>query len=677
MRVVGVDIGGTFTDLMLYDTKSRAVHVHKVHSTSDDPGRAMVSGLIELCEQAGIEPGQVDAVFHGTTVATNAVLEHQGAEAGMLTTKGFRDIVHIGRHQRPQHYSIMQDIPWQARPFVKRRHRHVVTERIAPPTGDVLEALNEEEVRAAARALKAAGVESVAICFLFSYLNPEHERRAAEIVAEEIPGAFVTWSAGIFPQFREFERFTTACMNAFVGPSTGRYLERLATALANEGVPGKLHVMMSNGGVASAETAAQKPVTLLLSGPAAGVLGGLWAGEAAGRERLITFDVGGTSADIGIVTEHGISEASARDTWVAGYPLLVPMIDIHTIGAGGGSIAYVDEGGAFRVGPRSAGASPGPACYGMGGTEPTLTDANVVLGRLDPERFLGGEMRLDRDAALVAVQQLAVELGLPVLEAAEGIVTIANANMSGAIRSRTVQKGHDPREFALVAFGGGGPMQAAEVAETLGIPEVIVPPYPGITSAMGLLTSDLKYDQMRTVFMTEGSIDDERLDHDLAAAAAELRGRLQEDGVAADEVEVTAGLDCRYVGQGYELRIPLPEERFTPEALAEFHRQHEQEYGHAFRDPIEIVNLRVTAYGKRPRIEHLPASTNGGNALLGEGESVFGGTAHPTRYYERALLRTGESIDGAAIVFQRDTTTVVPPRWVAHADPSGSLILTK
>jgi N-methylhydantoinase A/oxoprolinase/acetone carboxylase beta subunit len=637
----------------------------------------MVTGIVELCGQAGIEPAQIDGVFHGTTVATNAVLEHRGAEAGMVTTKGFRDVVHIGRHQRPQHYSIMQDIPWQARPFVKRRHRHVVSERIAPPTGTVLEALDEDEVRTAARALKEAGVESVAICFLFSYLNPEHERRAAEIVAEEIPGAFVTSSADIFPQFREFERFTTACMNAFVGPSTGRYLERLAGALAGEGVSGDLHVMMSNGGVASAETAAQKPVTLLLSGPAAGVLGGLWAGEKTGRKRLITFDVGGTSADIGIVTESGISEASARDTWVAGYPLLVPMIDIHTIGAGGGSIAYVDEGGAFRVGPRSAGASPGPACYGQGGNEPTLTDANVVLGRIDPDRFLGGEMQLDRDAAVASVQRLADELGLPLLEAAEGIVTIANANMSGAIRSRTVQKGHDPRGFALVAFGGGGPMQAAEIADSLGIPEVIVPPYPGITSAMGLLTSDLKYDQMRTVFMTEGSIDGARLDGDLAAAAEELRGRLHDDGVAADEIEVVCGLDCRYVGQGYELRVALPEERFTTEALEEFHRLHEQEYGHAFRDPIEIVNLRVTAYGRRARIEQLPAGSNGGDPLLGEGESVFGRKAYATRYYERSRLPVGESIEGAAVVFQRDTTTVVPPGWTARADASGSLILSR
>ncbi|MEZ5099194.1 MAG: hydantoinase/oxoprolinase family protein [Thermoleophilia bacterium] len=454
MRVVGVDIGGTFTDLALYDTGSGATHVHKVPSTPDDPGRAMVTGIVELCEQAGLSARDVDLVFHGTTVATNAVLEHRGAVAGMITTSGFRDVVHIGRHQRPQNYSIMQDIPWQSRPFVKRRHRKVVTERIVPPTGEVLVPLDEDEVREAARELREAGVEAVAICFLFSYLNPAHERRAAEIVREEIPGAFVTASADIFPQFREFERFTTATMNAFVGPRTGRYLERLADALHAEGVPGELHVMMSNGGVATAAAAAEKPVTLLLSGPAAGVLGGAWAGDLAGRHRLITFDMGGTSADIGIVTERGVMEASARDTWVADYPLLVPMLDVHTIGAGGGSIAYVDEAGGFRVGPRSAGARPGPACYCFGGEEATITDANVVLGRIDPERFLGGEMTLDRDLAVAAVQRLADRLGLGLLETAEGIVTIANANMARAIRSRTIEKGHDPRDFTLVSFGG-------------------------------------------------------------------------------------------------------------------------------------------------------------------------------------------------------------------------------
>src|SRR4051794_14409230 len=354
---------------MLYDTVSGAVHVHKVPSTGDAPERAMIGGLGELCAMAGLAPSDVTGVFHGTTIATNAVLEHDGAVAGMITTRGFRDIVHIGRHQRPLHYSVLQDIPWQAKPFVQRRHRKVVTERVVPPTGEILVPLNENEVRAAARELHEEGVEAVAVCFLFSYLNPEHERRAAAIVREELPDAFVTTSADIVPQFREFERFTTATMSAFVGPKTGRYLERLAKGLEGEGVQADLHVMMSNGGVASVRSAAQRPVTMLLSGPAAGILGGQWAGALAARRRLITFDMGGTSADIGIVTESGVTEASARDTWIGGYPLLVPMLDVHTIGAGGGSIAYVDEGGAFRVGPRSAGATPGPACYGNGGED--------------------------------------------------------------------------------------------------------------------------------------------------------------------------------------------------------------------------------------------------------------------------------------------------------------------
>ena len=682
MRVVGVDIGGTFTDFMLYDTESGGVHVHKVPSTPAQPEQAMVTGLAELCADAGLTPGDVTGVFHGTTVATNAVLQHEGAVAGMITTRGFRDIVHIGRHQRPLHYSVMQDIPWQARPFVQRRHRKVATERIAPPTGEVLTPLDEEEVRQAARELRDEGVEAVAVCFLFSYLNPEHERRAAAIVREEMPDAFVTTSADIFPQFREFERFTTATMSAFVGPKTGNYLERLATALKGEGVEGELHVMMSSGGVASVQTAAERPVTLLLSGPAAGILGGQWAGALADRRRLITFDMGGTSADIGIVTADGVSEASARDTWVGGYPLLVPMLDVHAIGAGGGSIAYVDEGGAFRVGPRSAGASPGPACYGNGGQEPTISDAHIVLGRLDPQRFLGGRMKLDRDAAVEVVQRLADQLGLSLLETAEGILTIANSNMASAIRSRTIEKGHDPREFALVAFGGAGPLHAAEVADSLEIPEVLVPPHPGITSAGGLLTSDLKYDQMRTVFQLQGSVDADRLNRELDGLEAELRGWLERDGVPAGDVEVVRALDCRYVGQGYELRVTLEDGPFTDDALDRFHVLHEREYGSAYGDPIEIVNARVTAIGRRPELESLPVSSGSlEEALVGENEGVFrvDGSlqALQTRFYDRSLLPLDETIPGPAVVFHPDTTTVVPPGWNARADSSGNLILTK
>ncbi len=683
MHVVGVDIGGTFTDFVLYDPDSGAVQVHKVRSTPHEPERATAAGLTQLCERSGLRPSDVDTIFHGTTIATNAVLEHDGAIAGLVTTSGFRDVVHIGRHQRPQHYSVMQDIPWQARPFVKRRHRKVVAERLVPPAGDVLEPLDEEGVRRAARELREEGVEAVAVCFLFSYLNPAHERRAARIIAEEIPGAFVTASADIFPQFREFERFTTACMNAFVGPKTGRYLERLAGAVEEQGVHGGLRVMMSNGGVASVQAAAEKPVALLLSGPAAGILGGLWAGRLSGRERLITFDMGGTSADIGLVTERGISEASARDTWVAGYPLLVPMVDVHAIGAGGGSIAYVDEGGAFRVGPRSAGADPGPACYGRGGELPTITDAHVVLGRIDPARFLGGEMPLDRELAVAAVQRLADALGIDLLEAAQGIVLIANAGMARAIRSRTIEKGHDPREFTLVAFGGAGPLHAAELAELLEVPEVLVPPYPGITSAIGLLASDLKYDQMRTVFMVEGAVDVDRLNRELAELEAELRTQLLEDGIPDEEIVVDRSLDCRYVGQGYELRVPLGVDGYADSALDEFHRLHEQEYGHAFRDPIEIVNLRVTAIGRRPTLGGALAVSGGSleEALLGEGEGVFrqNGRLVPTRttHLDRANLPIDEPIQGPAVIFQRDTTTVVPPGWTARAEASGNLRLSR
>ncbi|MGZ4413094.1 MAG: hydantoinase/oxoprolinase family protein [Gaiellaceae bacterium] len=681
MHVVGVDIGGTFTDFMLYDTSSGGVHVHKVPSTPSDPERAMVQGLAELCAMAGIGAHDVTGVFHGTTAATNAVLEHSGALTGMITTRGFRDVVHIGRHQRPLHYSVMQDIPWQARPFVRRRHRKVVTERVVPPTGEILTPLAEDEVREAARELRREGVEAVAVCFLFSYLNPIHERRAAEIVREEMPDAFVTTSADIVPQFREFERFTTASMSAFVGPKTGKYLESLGTGLADEGVRGDLHVMMSSGGVASVQAAAERPVTLLLSGPAAGILGGQWAGGLAGRKRLITFDMGGTSADIGIVTEDGVTEASARDTWIGGYPLLVPMLDVYAIGAGGGSIAYVDEGGAFRVGPRSAGATPGPACYGHGGTEPTISDAHLVLGRLDPDRFLGGRMKLDREAAIDVIQPLAEQLGLGVTETAEGILTIANSNMARAIRSRTIEKGHDPREFALIAFGGAGPLHAAEVADSLEIPEVLVPPHPGITSASGLLTSDLKYDQMRTVFQLQGAIDADRLNRELDQLEEELRGWLRRDGVADADVEVVRALDCRYAGQGYELRVTV-DGAFSEATLDRFHVLHEREYGSAYGDPIEVVNARVTAIGKRTTLAELPVT--GGSleeALVGESQSHFrdGGAlrALSTRFYDRHVLPLEVPILGPAVIFHLDTTTVVPPSWSARADRSGNLILAK
>ncbi len=557
MKLIGVDVGGTFTDLVFADTGQGRIATHKVPTTPDDPAQAVLQGIRELCRREAIEPGAIDHVHHGTTIATNAVLTYDGARTGMITTKGYRDILHIGRHQRPQHYSIRQEIPWQNRPLVRRRHRKTVTERLAPPKGEVLVPLDEAEVRGAAEALRAEAVEAIAVCFLFSYLDPAHEERAAAIVRETYPECFVTTSASVSPQFREFERFTTAAINAFVGPKVRAYVNRLERQMAAEGLSADLHIMGSNGGVATAGMVAEKPILTLLSGPAAGVLGGAFAGGLAGRRKLITFDVGGTSADIGIVDDGRIAAASARDSWIAGYPLLAPMIDVHTIGAGGGSIARVDAGGAFRVGPESAGARPGPAAYGQGGTRPTVTDANVVLGRLDPDFFLGGAMALDRKAAAAAIGALGAELGLETAEAAAGVLAIVGANMANAIRSRTVQKGIDPRDFALVAFGGAGPLHAVDVAIELGIPEVVVPPHPGITSAIGLLTTDLKYDAIRTAFQISAALDLERLNRDFLAMADELAAHFGRDGIALDQVSFARYGDLRYVGQGYELRIEI------------------------------------------------------------------------------------------------------------------------
>jgi N-methylhydantoinase A/oxoprolinase/acetone carboxylase beta subunit len=390
VKLIGVDVGGTFTDIVYSDTERDTTIVHKVATTPGDPSIGVLAGIRELAQRHGLDPAAIDHVFHGTTIATNAVLEGKGARTGMVTTRGYRDVIHVARHQRPQHYSIMQEMPWQNRPLVRRRHRKVVSERLVPPRGEVLVPLAEDEVRQAARELRAEGVEAIAVCFLFSYLDPRHEERARRILQEEFPDAFVTTSAALSPQFREFERFTTAAMNAFIGPKVRSYVVHLAEGLKGAGLGAELHIMASNGGVATAGMVSDRPVLTLLSGPAAGVLGGAWTGALSGRRRLITFDVGGTSADIGLVVDGAYSEATARDTWIAGYPVLVPMIDIHTIGAGGGSIAWIDQGGAFRVGPGSAGAQPGPAAYGRGGAEPTVTDANLVLGRLDRDNSRGG-----------------------------------------------------------------------------------------------------------------------------------------------------------------------------------------------------------------------------------------------------------------------------------------------
>lgn len=683
-HIAGVDVGGTFTDILLVDEEDGSVVAWKTPTTPDDPARGVLAGLREACREGGVKPDSIRRLHHGTTIATNAMLEHAGDPVGFITTAGFRDVLHIGRHQRPLNYSVMQDIPWQTRPLVRRRDRLTVAERIVPPDGAVLVALDEAAVRAAARTLAGRGIRSIVIGFLFSFIDPRHERRARELVLEEVPDAFVTLSSDISGQFREFERFTTAAVNGFIGPRVRHYVSGLAGGLRENGLSAELRVMTSNGSVASAERIGERPALTLLSGPAGGVIGAAAIGLAAGSRNLITFDVGGTSADIGIVVDGRIREAGARDTQIAGFPVLVPMIDIETIGAGGGSIAHRDAAGGFRVGPRSAGSRPGPACYGHGGLEPTVTDAHVVLGRIDPERFLGGRMPLDREAATAAIDALAAELDLDREAAATGILRILNANMAEAIRSRTIRRGLDPRDFALVAFGGAGPLNAVEIAATLDIPTVIVPPLPGLTSAVGLAGTQVRYEAVRTIFLRLDQPDAGLLERVLAELEAQVLADFALDGAASGSVRLRRSADLRYLGQGYELTVELPSERGSDlfrTAAEGFAAAHLRDFGTVFPERVlELVNVRVSGAAAGGGFPAVRPAAEPGSSEVARRRCVFtlptGSTVAETPFLLRSRIAADDRVEGPAILLQDDTTIVIPPGAVASPHHSGALIIS-
>src|SRR3954451_19540491 len=610
MRRIGVDVGGTFTDLIYIDDEAGEVIVHKTPSTPADPSIGTVQGISELCAMAGIEPAQLDQVFHGTTVATNIVIEHNGAKVGMITTKGYRDILHIARHKKPMNFSLWQNLPWQAQPIVRRRFRLTVDERI-DKNGDVLIPLDDDEVRAQVRRLKREKVEAVSVCLLFSFLNPEHEQRVAAIVREEFPEAFLSVSSEVLPQYREYERFSTVGLNAYVGPKVASYVARLEDELRSQGVPTGLHLMTSASGVATAEGAVQRPVNLLMSGPVAGVVGGIWAGRQAGYDNVITLDVGGTSADIGLAQDGRLRMKHLLDTKVGPYQAMIPMVDVDTIGAGGGSIAYVDAGGIFRVGPRSAGAAPGPAAYGRGGTEATATDAMVNLGWIRPEAVLGGGMTLRPDLARAVYEEgPARALGMSVEEASYGAIQILTHSMVQSIEENSVRKGFDPRDFALVAEGGAGPLFAAQIALEVGTPWVLVPPYPGVTAAMGLLATDMVYEYVSTVYQRLSTVDGAQLAAAFGQLEEQARRQLEEDGVSGDRLLVQRVADCRYLGQGYELRVDVDsgaiDDAWVAKVRADFHDAHEREYSRRFEEAdIEIPNIRVRGIGLMPEL-HTP-----------------------------------------------------------------------
>ena len=689
MRRVGVDVGGTFTDIMYWDDLDREVIIHKLPSTPADPAQGMMTGLAELC--AGLEIGldDLDQLLHGTTIATNTVLERSGSEVGMITTSGFRDIIYIGRHRRPYSFSIYQDLPWREPTLAARANRIPVKERIVGPDGEVLEPLDEDEVRAAARALEAAGVEAVAICFLFSFLNPEHEDRAREIVGEELPETYLCVSHDVVPLHREYERFSTACLNAYIGPRTARYLERMRAAMSEAAPRTDFHLMTSNGGIVTIDGALEKPVSLLMSGPAAGIVGGIWVARLAGYENVVTLDVGGTSADIGVAPLGQLRMKHLYDANVGGYDVMLPMVDMDTIGAGGGSIARVDSGGLLRVGPKSAGAEPGPACYGRGGTEVTATDAQVALGRLRPETFLDGRMAIEPEMALEALDRhLVGPLGVGRSEAAMGVVRILNHNMVRAIEVNSVRRGYDPREFSLVAFGGAGPLSACDIALELSIPRVIVPRHPGITSALGLLATDLKYEVARTVMAEAAEVDPAMLSDLYAQLEAEGRARLLQDDVPEDRMMLQRWADCRYTGQAYELLVPAPSGPLDRAAVTKiedaFHAQHEREYFWRFSDkPVQIVHLRVYAIGLTAELEARSIQAGGptppADALVAELPVAFlehDRVVHrETAFYDAARLLSRNVVGGPAIVEQQNSTTVVPPELSAEVDGYGNLVI--
>src|ERR1700736_5508994 len=580
---VGVDAGGTFTDICLFDESDGRIDIWKVASTPDDPSRGIAEGVEQALPRAAPNGGAPAAAItyfgHGTTVATNALIQHRGVATGLVTTAGFRDLLEIRRQKRPDLYDFFADKPPT---LVPRDLRIEVPERVRH-TGDIETPLDEAAVRAAARQLRAAGVAAVAIAFLYSFVRPEHEQAAKRILEEELPDVFTCASHEIAPEFREFERLSTAVMNAYLGPVMKRYTECLGARLADLGMKVAPHMTQSNGGVIGFAAAAAMPVRTILSGPSTGVVGAQAVGTAAGFSDLITFDMGGTSTDVALLKDGAARLAS--EAMVHGYPLKAPMLDIHTVGAGGGSIAYVDAGGLLKVGPRSAGADPGPVCYGRGSAEPTVTDANIVLQTLNPTHLLGGRMAVRQDLARAAIDRLARQLGLPAMQTAQGIVSVVTANMARAIRVISVQRGHDPRDYTLVAFGGAGPLHAARLARGLDIRRILVPRAPGILCAMGLLLTDLRADFAATRLVSLGPDAIEKIQNVFAALEKQAEAWFAREKIAAEVRALQRMVDMRYAGQNYELAVTLAQGPITADSIGLLARgfapAHERMYGFA------------------------------------------------------------------------------------------------
>jgi N-methylhydantoinase A len=673
---IGVDVGGTFTDVVVYDEATGVLAVAKSPTTPADPAR----GLLHALDKLGVALPEAGRVVHGTTIGTNAILERKGATVWMLTTRGFRDTLEIARTNRTVLYDIRARKP---APLVERHRVLEVDERVAFD-GAVVRPLAEDEVREALARIRAGanggGPGAVVLGFLHAYANPAHERAAARLAAALLPGWFVCASEDVLPEMREYERLSTAALNAYIGPRVGGYLTGLRATLAERGYGGRVFITTSSGGIMTSEVAARYPVHTVLSGPAGGVAAAVNLGRLTGQVNLVTYDMGGTSTDVCLI--EGLEPTLTTEQHIAGLPNRTPQIEINSIGAGGGSVAWLDAGGALRVGPRSAGADPGPACYGRGGTEPTITDANLVLGRVPADSPLAGEVTLDPTRARQALAALLG--GLPGLAGetalADGIVRIAVTKMVGAIKEISIAKGHDPRDFVLVAYGGAGPMHAAFIAEELEMARVMVPPAPGNFSAFGSLISDLRRDAVRTRLTPTRQGDWAEAERTFAALEAEARRELVAEGIAPERIATQRAVGMRYVGQSWELLVRVPAGARSMEAVeAAFHAAHERRYGHASTGPAEIVNFRLTAVGAVPKPAARRWAVGGtlAGAMLAERAVHFGGEPMAVPVYERSRLPGGVPVAGPAVVEEMGATTIVPPGWTGAVGEWGELMLQR
>jgi N-methylhydantoinase A len=668
-----IDIGGTFTDLIGFDEAAGCFTQAKSLTTPHD----LVQGIVDCIRKSGLDAPAIDELIHGSTIAINTLIERKGAKIGLLVTRGTRDVYIIGRGNRPEAYNLFFH---RHRPLVPRRLIREVDERMLSG-GEVHEPLDPASVAAACASLAAEGVEAVAVCFLHSYANPVHESAAGETIRAAFPDAYVSLSHDILREYREFERMSTTVVNAYIGPKVGGYVKSLKSSLGNIGFRGNLSIMRSNGGVMAPEIATERPAAMMESGPVGGIIAAAQTGRKLGCPNVISFDMGGTTAKASLIRdgEPSLSPGYYVGGYASGHPVMLPMVDVVEVGAGGGSIASLDEVGALKVGPQSAGADPGPMCYGAGGTEPTVTDANVVLGRLDPDNFLGGEMRLDAKAARRGIEErIATPLNIDAVSAAKAIVEIAIATMSLAVREVSVAKGHDPRDFALVASGGAGPLHVSAIARELNIPKVIVPRFPSHFSALGMLLADERHDLVRTCYCDLGTADFARLlaIHDDMAAQAAIALRHGANATCR------GALDIRYVGQEFTLPVPVDRVRLAAAdrhgIRSAFDTLYDQRYAHhSPEEPVEIVNLRVAMVGKRPTISFPPLHEKGAAQPVGHRNAYFEDVRRPVNcpVYWRDDLSTGNTIDGPALIQEHGTTTVLFAGDCCTVAPSGELAI--